>query len=110
MGSGMRGNYGMDCIEVQESYIPFIDNELRMGELDAFLRHLGECQDCREEFDIYYTMIMGMRYLEEESEKNWVGSEEKLRDAQEYLTRCRIMYLGKIAFLAVLCIGCMILL
>lgn len=100
----------MDCKEVQKKYIPFIDNELRAGELEAFLRHLEECQDCREEYDIYYTMIMGMRYLEEESEKNWIDSEERLRIAQEYLRRRHLIYLGKLAFLAVLCIGCMFLL
>jgi len=100
----------MDCKEVQKKYIPFIDNELRAGELEAFLKHLEECQDCREEYDFYYTMIMGMRYLEEESEKNWMDSEGRLRSAQEYLKRRRIIYLGKMVFLAVLCIGCMILL
>ena len=55
-------------------------------------------------------MIMGMRYLEEESEKNWIDSEERLCIAQEYLRRHHIIYLGKLAFLAVLCIGCMFLL
>ena len=103
------GGIDMDCKEIQKKYIPFIDNELGRRELDAFLRHLNECQDCREEYDIYYTMIMGMRYLEEESEKNWIDSEERLQSAQEYLTRCRIKYWGKIGILAVLCIGCMIL-
>lgn len=99
----------MDCREVQKKYIPFIDNALETGELAAFLTHLEECPDCREEYDIYYTMIMGMRYLEEESEKNWIDSEERLRSAQEYLRRRRMIRLGKMVFLTILCVGCMIL-
>ena len=100
----------MQCKDVQNKFIPFINDELNQKELKEFLGHIHQCKNCYEEYDIYYTMIMGMRYLEEESEKNWIDSEERLCIAQEYLRRHHIIYLGKLAFLAVLCIGCMFLL
>ena len=101
----------MDCKEVQKLFIPFIDNTLEVKYLDAFLQHLEECQDCREEYDIYYTLIMGTRYLETDATKadEWVDAAEKLNSAQEYLTRYRLWRLGKIAIGVVICIGSMIL-
>lgn len=101
--------FKMDCKEAQKKCIPFIDDKLGVRELGAFLRHMDECQDCREEYDIYYTMIMGTRYLEDDSAKYWVDSGEKLSYAQDYLTKYRILYWEKITILVILCIGCMIL-
>lgn len=107
-----KGRGFMDCKEVQKWYIPFIDDKLDVKELDAFLQHMEKCRDCREEYDIYYTMIMGMRYLESDSAKveEWVDSEEKLHFAQDYLTKYRILYIEKIVIFVVLCIGCLLLL
>jgi len=101
----------MDCKEVQKLFIPFIDDTLDVKYLDAFLQHLEECQDCREEYDIYYTLIMGTRYLETDTAKagDWVDSAEKLNSAQEYLTRYRLWHLGKMAIGVAICLGCMIL-
>ena len=97
----------MDCKEMQEKYIPFIDNELSVKELEAFLCHLEECQDCREEYDIYYTLIMGTRYLEDDSARGWVDSGEKLQIAHDDLRMYRFLRWGKITALVILCIGCM---
>lgn len=101
----------MDCKEVQKLFIPFIDNTLEVKYLDAFLQHLEECQDCREEYDIYYTLIMGTRYLETDATKagEWVDSAAKLSIAQDCLNRYRLRHWGKIAMGVVLCLGCMIL-
>lgn len=101
----------MDCKEVQKLFIPFIDDTIDIKYLDAFLQHLEECQDCREEYDIYYTLIMGTRYLETDAAKagEWVDSAEKLNSAQEYLTRYRLRRLGKIAIGVAICLGCMVL-
>lgn len=100
----------MDCKEIQKQYIPFIDDKLSVKELEAFLQHMEECQDCREEYDIYYTMIMGTRYLEEDSVRmeDWIDSEEKLRYAQDYLTKYRILYLEKLVLFFILCISCIV--
>lgn len=101
----------MDCKEAQKLFIPFIDDRLEIKHMDAFLQHMEECQDCREEYDIYYTLIMGTRYLETDVAKagDWVDSAEKLGDAQEALGRYRFWHWTKIVIWVVICLGCMIL-
>lgn len=65
---------GFDGMQRNSAKIyPFIDDKLSKRELDAFLHHMEECPDCKEEYDIYYTMIMGMRYLEEDNRKSATG-------------------------------------
>ncbi len=102
----------MDCREVQKKFIPFIDDELNVTELYKFLKHLRECEECREEYNIYYTMIMGMRYLESDNNKTEfkINSDQKLRYAQDYLIKYRIIFIEKVVLFIVLCIGAILLL
>ena len=106
-----RGTY-MDCKEVQKKFIPFMDDKLSIRELEAFLKHIDECEACRAEYDVYYTMIMGMRYLENDNNDNKTelifDSEEKLQSAQEYLIKYKILYLEKIILLLLFGIGVII--
>ncbi len=97
----------MDCREVQQKFIPFIDDELNIEELDAFLEHLETCQECREEYEIYYTLIMGMRYLDanETSVQFHIDPGQKLRSAADYLMKYRILHIEKLLLLVALCIG-----
>jgi hypothetical protein len=100
----------MDCKEAQKKFIPFIDDKLSVKELDAFLEHIEQCEECREEYDIYYTMIMGTRYLDDSTKSSdWVNPWEKLHFAQDYLFKYRILHWEKIAILVILCIGSVIL-
>lgn len=101
----------MKCKEIQSKYIPFIDDKLSIHELEEFLKHLRSCKNCREEYDIYYTMIMGMRYLESDSSKTkfTIDSEQKLKSAEDYLIKYRILYAEKILIFIVICIGAIIL-
>lgn len=54
----------MTCLEVQSKLIAYIDNNLEKDEKIDFLRHIQCCEECKEELDIYYTMIEGMRQLD----------------------------------------------
>ncbi|MCI5586471.1 MAG: zf-HC2 domain-containing protein [Lachnospiraceae bacterium] len=101
----------MKCKEIQSKYIPFIDDELSISELEEFLKHLRSCKNCREEYDIYYTMIMGMRYLESDSGKGEfnIDPEQKLKSAEDYLIRYRILYAEKVLIFIIICIGIIIL-
>ena len=101
----------MKCKEIQSKYIPFIDDKLSIHELEEFLKHLRSCKNCREEYDIYYTMIMGMRYLESDSSKTkfTIDSEQKLKSAEDYLIKYRILYAQKKLIFIVICIGAKIL-
>ena len=56
-------------------------------------------------------MIMGMRYLESDSSKTkfTIDSEQKLKSAEDYLIKYRILYAEKILIFIVICIGAIIL-
>lgn len=54
----------MTCLEVQSKLIAYIDNTLEKDEKIDFLRHIQCCEECKEELNIYYTMIEGMRQLD----------------------------------------------
>lgn len=101
----------MDCKELQKKYIPFIDDKLSISDLDAFLNHMDSCEECREEYDIYYTMIMGMRYLDEKENLSQfkIDSEQKLRSAADYLLKYRILRLEKFLLFGVICMGIILL-
>ena len=102
----------MECKEIQKLFIPFIDDKLSVSDLAAFLDHMDTCKECREEYDIYYTVIMGMRYLDERQyiSEFKLDSEQKLHSAADYLLKYRILLLEKYILLAVLCIGVILLL
>ncbi len=102
----------MECKEIQKLFIPFIDDKLSVSDLSAFLDHMDTCKECREEYDIYYTVIMGMRYLDERQNISEfrLDSEQKLHSAADYLLKYRILLLEKYILLAVLCIGVILLL
>lgn len=102
----------MECKEIQKLFIPFIDDKLSVSDLAAFLEHMDSCKECREEYDIYYTVIMGMRYLDERQNISEfkLDSEQKLHSAADYLLKYRILLLEKYILFAVLCIGVILLL
>ena len=67
------------CMETQKHVIPFIDDQLSISDLDAFLYHMEHCPDCKEEYDVYYTLLMGMRFLESDNMSALkMDSEQKL--------------------------------
>lgn len=54
----------MTCLEAQSKIMAYIDHNLEKDEKIEFLKHMKICEDCREELNIYYTMIEGMRQLD----------------------------------------------
>ena len=102
----------MQCKDVQNKFIPFINDELNQKELKEFLAHIRQCKDCQEEYDIYYTMIMGMRYLESDNNitELEINSEQRIREAEDYLFQYKILQAEKIILFVVLCIGLVLLL
>ena len=55
----------MTCREAQQMVMPYINHQLCDEELEAFLLHIEECPDCREELEIYFTVDVGIRQLDE---------------------------------------------
>lgn len=54
----------MTCLEAQSKIIAYIDYKLEKEEKTEFLKHIKCCENCHEELNIYYTMLEGMRQLD----------------------------------------------
>lgn len=58
----------MNCLEAQSKIVAFIEDELNDDETVEFVRHIRSCENCAEELEIYYTLIVGMKQLDEDQE------------------------------------------
>ena len=56
----------MNCREAQSCVQPFLSHELDVGKLDAYLKHLKTCSSCREDLDIYFMALVGLKLLDED--------------------------------------------
>ncbi len=54
----------MTCLEAQSKIIAYIDYNLEKDQKTEFLKHIRCCENCKDELNIYYTMIEGMRQLD----------------------------------------------
>lgn len=54
----------MTCLEAQTKIMAFIDNKLSDEELYDFVKHVKNCKNCSEELEIYYTLLVGMKQLD----------------------------------------------
>ena len=61
----IKGRDNMNCLEAQSKIMAFIENKLPDDELREFIKHVRSCKNCYEELDIYYTLIVGMKQLDE---------------------------------------------
>lgn len=55
----------MTCLEAQSMITAFIEEKLDGGELEEFIYHMRHCSDCKEELEVYYTLMVGMKQLDE---------------------------------------------
>ncbi|MBQ4521495.1 MAG: zf-HC2 domain-containing protein [Lachnospiraceae bacterium] len=54
----------MNCLQCQSKITQYIEDKLSENEIQEFIRHVKECNNCYEELDIYYTLLIGMKYLD----------------------------------------------
>ena len=54
----------MTCKEAENLVMPYIRHELDVGQMEEFLEHIDTCQECRDELEIYYTVEVGIRQLD----------------------------------------------
>lgn len=64
----MRKENVMTCLEAQSKITAFINDELDMAALEEFLNHVNHCPECREELEVYYTLLTAMKLLNEDKE------------------------------------------
>ena len=56
----------MECFEVDTKLIAYLDHSLEDEELQAFLKHLEKCPECREEVELFFTLMEGLKQMEED--------------------------------------------
>lgn len=62
-----KGGACMTCEEVERLVMPYINGSITDQELEGFLTHIEHCPECREELEIYFTVDVGIRQLDEEN-------------------------------------------
>ena len=95
----------MDCREVQRLIIPFIKNELSIDQAKALFQHIDHCQDCTEEIELYYIMLVGLKELDEGNEQSLSFHEqfeEHLRQLRLQISKQQLKKTPKIILLLAL--------
>ena len=88
----------MDCKQVQSGIIDFINDNMDIKEMEQFISHIESCEECREEYDVYYTLIMGMKLLDSDNlrGKTQIDSQDRIDDAKSYILRYRFVLFEKV--------------
>lgn len=55
----------MTCFEAQCLMTPFINEELDIEEIGGFLEHVNHCSSCKDDLEVYFTLLNGMKQLDE---------------------------------------------
>lgn len=58
----------MTCKEAVQYIMPYINDEMNVHEVEAFLAHIRGCQECYEELEVYYTIYAGLAQLDSDSD------------------------------------------
>lgn len=56
----------MDCKTAQKMIDLYMRKQLNKKELEAFLDHIRDCPECKEELEIYFTVKLALQKLDEE--------------------------------------------
>ena len=55
----------MNCQETQSNVLNYINRKLDNEEITSFIEHIRECENCRDELEIYYITMIGMQQLDD---------------------------------------------
>lgn len=89
----------MDCKEIQRRIPVFLKEEMKNRELMRFLKHMDECEECKEELTIQYLSSEGLLRLEEGQTFDLDRElKEYMMHAQKGIRRRRYYILGFLAF------------
>lgn len=75
----------MTCQEAERLVTPYIRDELAGDELEAFLNHIDECPNCREELEIYFMVDVGLRQLDHDSATYDIAGDLEHKIEESYL-------------------------
>ena len=85
-------------MKAQGQITPFINDKLNIVELDEFIEHIDSCKECKEELEVYYTLLTAMKQLDEDkhlSDDFNQELKEKLDRSQERIIHLRYNYYRK---------------
>ena len=98
----------MTCLEAQSNITAFINDQLDMATLEEFIEHVNHCADCREELEVYYTLLTAMKLLDEDKELSNQFSQEldnKLRMSADRIRKMKNARIRKKFYLLILALG-----
>lgn len=89
----------MTCMEAEKMVIPYINDQLTLPELEEFMEHIKTCENCREELEIYYTVDVGIKKLDEDSGTYDIAGDlkRKLEESKGVLRRLLLFRITKYA-------------
>ena len=79
----------MNCKETRKNINRFIEDELEGKWLQEFMKHVTECEECKEELTIQYLVTEGMQHLEKNSTFDLQGQLEKKMESAARKVRSR---------------------
>ena len=84
----------MNCVRAQQLVKPYLDGLLSDRELEEFLDHVQNCQDCFDELEVYFSIYRTLDNVDEKGDYNFTKKlHRKLEDSRMYLRR---RYQGKV--------------
>lgn len=98
----------MNCLEAQSKIVAFVEDKLEGGELLEFVRHVRSCENCAEELEIYYTLLVGMKQLDEDQELSTdfkAQMEEKLNIEYKHIQNRRKLTGSSIVIIAAILVA-----
>lgn len=72
----------MQCSNVQQMIKPYITGELDGENLEAFIEHLEECNECYEELEINYTIALALQQLDDSSDISYNINKMLMQDLE----------------------------
>ena len=92
----------MTCNQAQSMITPFINNKLKLKEMEDFIDHISSCPICKEELEVYYALLTAMRQLDEDknlSSDFGLELDQKLERCKERILHAKFTYYRKKIFL-----------
>ena len=92
----------MNCTRAQSLITLFINGKLNIEKLEEFIDHIDSCASCREELEVYYTLLTAMKQLDEDrhlSEDYGLELSQQLEKAKERVLHAKYTYYRKKAML-----------
>ncbi len=78
----------MNCREFQKLIPAFINDTIEDEEIEAFITHSKECEECFDELEIYYMLFEGLDKLEKDAGASFdlKGElQEKIKEYEEHI-------------------------